>query len=259
MLPIKDYPVALCVIFACFGPSPKRAECQARTIKTVQRVDAPGLAFETIAVDDADFSLEHLSRLGRQWIEKHRSARLQVLRVFSSERLARPYPRPSHLGYEGWARLNMLLGKEEWKVCEIVSSEGRSMLRLRDGQSVTRKLLEGDSDPLIPGQDCSNCEIAHIAFEEARGFSNRTVVLHIFVVAETLPDRAAGARVMEKMKVDIDPRIEVVSFSTRPWFVEDELFPVYFWFNVGGIPDRSEYDSVQTLTCSITPNGPRCL
>ena len=208
----------------------------------------------SMVVDPIHFNETSLTAICRTVLKDQRHRKLVRFRVFTDKRHATPVPRFTDLGFGQWQHWYKILEQEHWRIAELMACDGKAVLRIRDGDIISRLLLEGDKDPLFWEIDDSTFEILHLSIPI---FSSTAI--DVFARSPGHVSKEQVRELLLTLRERIHPRVDSLRVRGDHWFILDLRFPVYYWFEKPRPPTRSELrSSPRTTSCSFQRGGVSC-
>lgn len=218
---------------------------------------SPDLVRRAILVPQAEFANEAMTTIARRVLNENRGRRFIQLQICVEEDQANPFPRMGDLKFEEWLAFQRKLGELNWRIAELTAFDGRAVLRIRNGEATSRLLLEGSTDPLIWKVDGAQLEILHVAFPQL-SWATTFQEVHVFATSSEPVPKETLSRWFKTLKERLHARLKVLTVQNTPWFVFDDEFPMYYWFETAEPPTRAEFESTWSVKCVDTTQGVRC-
>ena len=206
-----------------------------------------------ILIDKSQFRPDVIQSLATNFVESHKEQLVYELMIYTNRHQAVHHDRASNSTYDGWLSTFKLLMSIGSDAAQVIGFNGSSVLRTRDGQTVTTRLLSGDSDPLVWNVSGKRFVIVHVAITDVGIFP-----VKVFAKALQRVDQAGVETLFDRMNERLNGVVSHLSVREDSWFAAEVGFPVGFPFDVAGPPTVEEWDRLPVVRCGNYPQGKVC-
>ena len=222
------------------------------TTTTIWNDERPGFLRRRVALTSATFDLANATQTCKQVLAEYPKTGFVQLTIVPDNATALPPPKPDHMSYESWKRWHDNSMEVQGPFAEMLAIDGDAILRFRDVDGRTTKVVLQGKNPLTAEVPGATVEILHFGFVD----STRPLAyppLDIFVKSKPLLDADAGRTLLRLLEGRFHGFTVSLLAREDTWFVNDWNFPFFFPFGEDGTPPSEEmYTQTRTLRCRET-------
>lgn len=168
----------------------------------------------------------------------------------------------AHMGGEGasdqefgdWERrYRAVENRDTFHMMRLVAIGKNVVIETVNGLKTSREIVSG-RDPLLFEENGRQCRILEIHWSRPK-IAQRHLNVTIDLQTDVLPDVADAKEITKDIQRQLDYPWVFTQMRTDTWFIDDDLFPLWFPFELGQKPPTfKEYVSRGTMRCIGSPD-----